>query len=47
MNPLKTKTNDVTDYFMSFQKMYPKAYNKKKASPYTKTRVNFNEWNRV
>ena len=39
MNPLKTKTKDVDAYFMSFQQMYPKAYNKKKASPYTKTRV--------
>ena len=39
MNPLKTQTNDVEDYFMSFKAMYTKPYNKKTASPYTKTRV--------
>ena len=39
MNPLKTKTKDVESYFMDFTKMYPKAYNKKKTGPYSKTRV--------
>lgn len=39
MNPLKTVTKDINDNFISFNKMYPKAYNKKTASPYTKTRV--------
>ena len=39
MNPLLQKTKDINDYFMSYEKMYPRAYNKKKAGPYTKTRV--------
>lgn len=39
MNPLKTNTKDISEYFISFDKMYPKPYNKKTASPYTKTRV--------
>ncbi len=39
MNPLDIKTKNVDEYFMSFQKMYPKAYDKKTTNPYTKTRV--------
>ncbi len=39
MNPLLEKTKEIEKYAMSFEKMYPKPYNKKKASPYTKTRV--------
>ena len=39
MNPLEFKTKEVDDYYMSFEKMYPKAYNKKTTNPYTKTRV--------
>jgi len=39
MNPLEIKTKQIEDYFMSFQKMYPKAYDKKTTNPYTKTRV--------
>lgn len=39
MNPLEVKTKKVDEYFMSFQKMYPQAYDKKKTNPYTKTRV--------
>lgn len=39
MNPLNTKTKDIGEYFISFDKMYPKPYNKKTANPYTKTRV--------
>ena len=39
MNPLQIETKGIDSYFISFDKMYPKAYNKKKASPYTKTRV--------
>ncbi len=39
MNPLENKTKDINKYFIDFETMYPKAYNKKKASPYTKTRV--------
>ncbi|MBR6778865.1 MAG: hypothetical protein IKM43_01760 [Clostridia bacterium] len=39
MNPLEYKTKEVDKYYMSFDKMYPKAYNKKTTNPYTKTRV--------
>ena len=39
MNPLKQETKDINKYFMTFEEMYPKAYDKKKTEPYTKTRV--------
>ena len=39
MNPLEFPTKAVDEYFMSFQKMYPQAYDKKTTNPYTKTRV--------
>ncbi len=39
MNPLNYETKDINKYFLTFDRMYPKAYNKKTASPYTKTRV--------
>lgn len=39
MNPLEYTTKEVDQYFISFDKMYPKAYNKKTTNPYTKTRV--------
>ena len=39
MNPLEQKTKDINDYVITMEKMYPHAYNKKKAGPYTKTRV--------
>ena len=39
MNPLEHQTKDINEYFISLKTMYPKAYNKKKAGPYTKTRV--------
>ena len=39
MNPLEVPTKTVDEYFMSFQNMYPKAYDKKTTGPYTKTRV--------
>lgn len=39
MNPLKFETKDINKYFIDFDRMYPKAYNKKTAGPYTKTRV--------
>ncbi len=39
MNPLEYTTKDINKYFMPYETMYPKAYNKKKAGPYTKTRV--------
>lgn len=39
MNPLKHQTKELSEYFMSLEKMYPKAYDKNKTLPYTKTRV--------
>ena len=39
MNPLEFETKEVDKYFISFDRMYPKAYNKKTTNPYTKTRV--------
>ncbi len=39
MNPLKQKTKEIDLYFMNFDKLYPKAYDKAKTSPYAKTRV--------
>ncbi len=39
MNPLKVETKDIDELNISLNNMYPHAYNKKKASPYTKTRV--------
>lgn len=39
MNPLKTQTKELDSYWLNFSKMYPKAYNKKTTSPYSKCRV--------
>jgi len=39
MNPIESFSKDVNSYFMDWKKMYPKAYDKNKVSPYTKTRV--------
>ncbi|MCQ2382122.1 MAG: hypothetical protein MJ054_02345 [Clostridia bacterium] len=39
MNPFEVETKPLDEYFMSFENMYPKAYNKKTTNPYTKTRV--------
>ena len=39
MNPLNYKTKDIDQYIIDIARMYPHAYNKKKAGPYTKTRV--------
>ena len=39
MNPLDYDTKDLDEYFISLDRIYPKAYNKDKTSPYTKTRV--------
>lgn len=39
MNPFNEKVNDVESYFMNWKQMYPKAYDKKKTSPYTKVRI--------
>jgi len=39
MNPLKEETKELDSYFLSWKQLNPKPYNKKTASPYTKTRV--------
>lgn len=39
MNPINTQTKNVNENFISMADMYPKAYNKNKTDPYTKTRV--------
>lgn len=39
MNPLEFPTKAVNEYFISFQQMYPQAYDKSTTNPYTKTRV--------
>ena len=39
MNPLKQHAKDVNQCFYALKEMYPAPYNKKTASPYTKTRV--------
>lgn len=39
MNPFTYATKELNEYFMDWEKMYPKAYDKKKVSPYTKVRI--------
>ena len=39
MNPFETPTKELESYFMDWAKMYPKSYNKKTTSPFTKTRI--------
>ena len=39
MNPLEVKTNELESYFMSWEKMCARPYDKDKTDPYTKTRV--------
>ena len=39
MNPLQVNTKDLQSYFMNWEKMNSKPYNKLSTSPYTKTRV--------
>ncbi len=39
MNPLNIKTKEINSYFIPLNQMYPKSYNKKTTSPYSKTRV--------
>ena len=39
INPFKIETNPIESYFMNWNKMYPKPYDKDKASPWTKVRV--------
>lgn len=39
MNPFEVETKEVQSYFLNWEQMCPKPYNKDKADPYTKTRV--------
>lgn len=39
MNPITYETKELSAYFKSLKDMYPKAYNKNKTGPYSKTRV--------
>ena len=39
MNPFNEQAKDINEYFLSLEKSYPRAYNKKKTGPYTKCRV--------
>ncbi len=39
MNPFKLEAAPISDIVIDMKKMYPKAYNKQKTSPYTKTRI--------
>lgn len=39
MNPFNYETKDLEEYYMDWKKMYPKAYDKNKVSPFTKVRV--------
>lgn len=39
INPFEEKSKKIDEYFMNWQKMYPKSYNKSKVSPFTKVRV--------
>ena len=39
MNPFEYESKEVEKYFMNWGKMYPKSYDKKKVSPYTKVRI--------
>ena len=39
MNPFNVETKELPEYYLSLEQMYPKAYDKEKAGPYTKCRV--------
>lgn len=39
MNPFTYKSKDIKDYFLNWDEMYPKSYDKKKVSNWTKVRV--------
>ena len=39
MNPFKHETKDVENYYFTWDRMYPKAYNKEETSPWTKVRI--------
>jgi len=39
MNPFKTDTKDIEEYFFNWKEMYPKPYKKLETSPFTKVRI--------
>ena len=39
MNPFLENTEDIEDYYLNWNSMYPKSYNKKTVSPFTKVRI--------
>ena len=39
INPFKVESKEVEEYFMNWDQMYPKSYDKNKVSPWTKVRV--------
>lgn len=39
MNPLKFETKAVENYYLTWEQMYPKSYDKETTSPWTKTRI--------
>ena len=39
VNPFEQESRLVDEYFMDWNKMYPKPYNKNTATPFTKTRI--------
>ena len=39
MNPFEVNTKDIEQYFYDWNKLYPKSYNKKETSPFTKVRI--------
>ena len=52
MNPFEENVKDVEEYFLNFEQMYPKSYDKNKVSPFTKVRIillngtEFESWTR-
>lgn len=39
VNPFKCESKKIEEYFMNWNQMYPKPYDKEKVSPWTKVRV--------
>ena len=39
VNPFELKSKDINKYFLNWEKMYPKPYDKNKVSPWSKVRV--------
>ena len=47
MNPFEVKTKPADRYYMDWQKLYPRPYDKNEVDPYTRLRIIFNERHRV